>query len=115
MAMQEENQAMQEENQATEEENQAKQFANKLNKTLLTVISRGVTSDLENLIKYHMKEVEQIRNYMMSFVDITSGPYELNQYFYSALKELDIKLVDLVRPIENKAVTRKENAARIAM
>lgn len=90
-------------------------FAIKLDNTLLTVISRGVMKDLEIIKKYHMDEVRNIRDYMMCFVDATSGPYQLNQCFHSALSELNINLMDLLMPIEKKVVVNKVKSKSIVM
>lgn len=91
------------------------QIAKDLEFRIASHISRGNLNALNIITKYHMEEVRQIRDYMLSFVnDSINNPWLLNQYFHMAVSELKINLVDLLTP-GTKVVSQKEEAVRIAM
>lgn len=91
------------------------QLAQDLEFRIASHISRGNLKALNIITEYHMEEVRQIRDYMLSFVkDSLSNPWALNQYFHMALSELKINLVDLLVP-GTKIVSQKEEIAKIAM
>ena len=91
------------------------QIANDLEFRIASHISRGNLNALKVITEYHMEEVRQIRDYMLSFVkDGLNNPWALNQYFHMAISELKINLVDLLTP-GTKIVSQKENTAKIAM
>lgn len=78
-------------------------------------ISRGNMNALKVITEYHMEEVRQIRDYMLSFVkDSINNPWALNQYFHMAVVELKINLVDLLAP-GTKVVSSNEESLRVAM
>lgn len=90
------------------------QIAQELEFRIANHISRGNLNALNVITKYHMEEVRQIRDYMLSFVeDSINNPWVLNQYFHMAVSELKINLVDLVIPCTK--VNKKEEAVRLAM
>ena len=91
------------------------QIAKDLEFRIASHISRGNMNALKIITEYHMEEVRQIRDYMLSFVkDSINNPWALNQYFHMAVAELKINLVDLLVP-GTKVVNVKEEAVRIVM
>jgi hypothetical protein len=91
------------------------QLAQDLEFRIASHISRGNLKALNIITEYHMEEVRQIRDYMLSFVkDNVNNPWALNQYFHMAVAELKINLVDLLVP-GTKVVSSKEESLRIAM
>lgn len=91
------------------------QLAKDLEFRIASHISRGNMNALKVITEYHMNEVRQIRDYMLSFVsDSLNNPWALNQYFHMAVSELKINLVDLLVP-GTKVVSSKEESLRIAM
>lgn len=91
------------------------QLAKDLEVRIASHISRGNMNALKIITEYHMEEVRQIRDYMLSFVkDSINNPWALNQYFHMAVAELKINLVDLLVP-GTKVVSSKEESLRIAM
>lgn len=78
-------------------------------------ISRGNLTALKIITDYHMDEVRQIRDYMLTFVkDSLNNPWALNQYFHMAVSELNINLLDLLTP-GTKVVSEKEESIRLAI
>lgn len=91
------------------------QIATDLEVRIASHISRGNMNALKVITEYHMDEVRQIRDYMLSFVkDNVNNPWALNQYFHMAVSELKINLVDLLIP-GTKIISEKENAVKLAM
>ena len=91
------------------------QIAKDLEVRIASHISRGNRNALEIIKEYHMDEVRQIRDYMLSFVkDSLNNPWTLNQYFNMAVIELNINLVDLLTP-GTKVVSSNKEATKLAM
>ncbi len=87
-------------------------FACELDKRICDHISRGSEKAFEIISTYHMDEIRQIRNSMMTVLrENFYDARQLNYAFHTAVINLGINLTDLLSP-EVKVVTSKENSVR---
>lgn len=91
-------------------EEMKEQMAIDLDGRICNHIAHGSISALETIQTYHMQEINEIRDYMMDFLDDWYfDPRQLNQFFHMAVAELKIDLgALLVIPMQTKAVENVE-------
>ena len=90
------------------------EMAYDLDTRIASHISRGNMSALKIIKEFHMEEVRQIRDFMLSLVYDLNNPRELNFVFNRAIVELGINISDLLVP-GIKLVSEKEDTIRLAV